>query len=261
MIDGTLEKGRDLTAGGAVYNSTGVQLMGFSNIADSLYAVRGAVFEDRTCTLDELSQWLAGNWSDALDKRAYFSDHIPKYGNDVDDVDAVAASVFTHFCDLCSRYRNFRDGAFWPGIFSVGFHIVMGAFTGATPDGRFAGEILGNGITPSNTAARKGPTAIMNSVTKLPLKRAFNGLNLNMRFDGKSLRDKALAGLIQGYFQSGGVQVQFNMVDSDTLIQAKKQPDHYPDLIVRISGYSATFVHLSPVAQDEIIKRTQYELK
>ncbi len=261
MIDGPMEKGCDLTSGGAVYNSTGVQLMGFSNIADSLYAVRRAVFEDKTCTLAELTRWLTGNWSEAPDKQAYFLNHIPKYGNDVADVDVVAADVLRHFCDLCSRYQNYRGGAFWPGVFSVGFHIVMGALTGATPDGRFAGEILGNGITPSNSAARKGPTAIMNSATRLPLTRAYNGLNLNMRFDGKRLRDKALGALIRAYFQNGGVQVQFNMVDGATLSEAQKQPDSYPDLIVRVSGYSATFVRLSPTAQDEIIKRTQYELK
>jgi pyruvate formate-lyase/glycerol dehydratase family glycyl radical enzyme len=260
MIEGPLEKGRDLTAGGAVYNSTGVQLIGFSNIADSLYAVRRAVFEEKQCTLPELCGWLARNWGDAPEKQAGFSNDIPKYGNDVDDVDAVAAKVLTHFCDACSRYRNYRGGAFWPGVFSVGFHIAMGAMTGATPDGRFAGEILGNGITPSNSTSRKGPTAIMNSVAKLPLKRACNGLNLNMRFDGKTIKDSALEAMIRVYFQSGGVQIQFNMVDGPTLRKAQQEPEHYPDLIVRVSGYSATFVHLSHTAQDEIIKRTQYEL-
>jgi pyruvate formate-lyase/glycerol dehydratase family glycyl radical enzyme len=260
MIDGPVEKAMDVTRGGAVYNSTGVQLIGFSNIVDSLFAVKKAVFQDRYCTLRDLTQWLSGNWADAADKRNYFFNHVSKYGNDEDDVDEMAAAVLHHFCDRLSGCRNFRGGNFWPGVFSVGFHMTMGALTAATADGRHAGNVLGNGITPSEGAARKGPTAIMNSVTKLPLDKVFNGLNLNMRFNGKHISDHGLAGLIRGYFQGGGVQVQFNMVDGKTLEDAKKNPDRYRDLVVRVSGYSAIFVNLSPTAQDEIIGRVQLEL-
>ena len=88
----------------------------------------------------DLTEWLSQDWQDAEDKRAYFLNRVPKYGNNHDDVDAMAARVMDHFCDVLSKYRNFRGGAFWPGIFSVGFHITMGAFTGATPDGRFCGR-------------------------------------------------------------------------------------------------------------------------
>ena len=261
MIEGPIEKGMDLTKGGARYNSTGVQLIGFSNIADSLYAVKKAVFEDGICSLKELSQWLSKDWSNAVEKRNLFYNKISKYGNDEDDVDAVAATVLNHFCDTLAGYRNFRGGTFWPGVFSVGFHIIMGSLTGATPDGRYAGAILGNGVTPSEGVARKGPTAIMNSVTKLPLGRAYNGLNLNMRFRGSDIPDSGFAALVKAYFEKGGVQVQFNMVDSQTLKRAQQHPQNYRDLVVRISGYSATFVNLSHIAQDEIIKRTQFDLK
>jgi pyruvate formate-lyase/glycerol dehydratase family glycyl radical enzyme len=261
MVDGPMEAALDLTSGGAVYNSTGVQLMGFSNIVDSLYAVKTAVFEDGICDLETLRQWLRDNWEGVEEKRHLFSHHIPKYGNDIDGVDDMAINVANHFCDTLSGLATYRGGTFWPGIFSVGSHIFMGALTGATPDGRFAGEIMGNGITPSNSAAVSGPTAIMNSATKLPLKRVSNGLNLNMRFDGAQINAHALVALLKGYFHNGGHQVQFIMVSRDTLLDAQKRPEDYPDLVVRISGYSATFVGLSPVAQDEIIQRTQYELK
>ncbi|MBN1662556.1 MAG: hypothetical protein JW943_03035, partial [Deltaproteobacteria bacterium] len=149
MVDGCLEKGLDLTRGGAIYNSTGVQLMGFANVVDSLYGVKKAVFEEKRFTMADLTRWLSDDWQDEEDKRAYFLNRIPKYGNDNDEVDAMAAKVMDHFCDCLAKYRNFRGGAFWPGIFSVGFHITMGAFTAATPDGRFAGDVLGNGITPT----------------------------------------------------------------------------------------------------------------
>ena len=260
MIDGPLEKGVDLTRGGAVYNSTGVQFMGFSNVADSLYAIDRAVFDEKRFSMGDLAEWLSEDWTDAEEVRVYLAKRIPKYGNDHDGADAMAVRVMNHFCDVLADHRNFRGGTFWPGIFSVGFHITMGAFSGASPDGRFAGDHLGNGITPSNGAAVNGPTALLNSVTKLPLARVFNGLNLNMRFEGKSIRGKALLDLLKTYFRQGGVQVQFNMVDAATLMAAQENPDRYRDLIVRISGYSGIFVNLSDIAQDEIISRVQYDL-
>jgi pyruvate-formate lyase len=260
MIDGPLEKGKDLTKGGAVYNSTGVQFMGFSNVADSLYSIRKAIFEDKKFTMEQVSTWMADDWIDAEDRKAYFLNKVPKYGNDHDGADAMAARVMDHFCDVLAAYRNYRGGAFWPGIFSVGFHLAFGSFTGATPDGRYAGDILGNGITPSEGRALSGPTALMNSVTKLPLKRVHNGLNLNMRFLGNMIKTANLLSLIETYFERGGVQVQFNMVDAETLRDAQKNPEKYGDLVVRVSGYSALFTSLSDTAQDEIINRTQYSL-
>jgi pyruvate formate-lyase/glycerol dehydratase family glycyl radical enzyme len=260
MVDGCLEKGVDLTRGGAFYNSTGVQLMGFANVVDSLYAVKKEVFEHKRFTLADLTQWLSQDWQDAEDKRAYFLNRVPKYGNNNDEVDALAALVMDHFCEVLSKYRNFRGGAFWPGIFSVGFHITMGAFTGATPDGRFSGDVLGNGITPTTGNAVSGPTAIMNSVVKLPVARVLNGANLNMRFQGKKISTENLTALIRTYFSCGGTQVQFNMVDSATLRDAQKHPEKHRDLFVRVSGYSAEFIGLSEIAQDEIISRTEFEM-
>jgi formate C-acetyltransferase len=258
MIDGPLEEGLDLTRGGALYNTTGVQLMGFSNVADSFYAVKKAVFEDHLCSMAELVRWLSDDWQDVENKRLYFLEKVPKYGNDDDAVDTVAARVMDHFCDRLRPLRNFRGGAFWPGVFSVGFHLAFGSFTGATPDGRSAGDILGNGITPSNGRALRGPTAVMNSVTKLPLTRATNGVNLNMRFSGRRLDPAVLKALIEGYFRKGGVQVQFNMIDTEVLRDAQAHPERYRDLVIRMSGYSVTFVDLSDTAQNEIIQRMEY---
>jgi formate C-acetyltransferase len=259
MIDGPLEKGRDLTRGGAVYNSTGVQLIGFANVVDGLHAVKRAVFEEGLVSMKELAEMLADDWDEAEDKRAAFLNKIPKYGNDDDDVDAMGAKVLDHFCDRVLAHRNFRSGTFWPGVFSVGFHIAMGAFAGASPDGRFAGDVLGNGITPTNGNAISGPTAIMNSVTKLPLGRAHNGVNLNMRFNPTRLRPEILMALLKTYFRKGGVQVQLNIIDSAVLRDAQAHPEKYRDLVVRVSGYSALFTGLSEIAQNEIISRTECE--
>lgn len=261
MVEGCMEKGLDLTSGGALYNSTGVQFMGFANVVDSLYAVKKAVFEDKLYNMAELTEWLSQDWQDNEDKRAHLLNRIPKYGNDNDEVDAMAARVMDHYCDVLAPYKNFRGGAFWPGVFSVGFHITMGAFTAATPDGRFAGDVLGNGITPTTGNAKSGPTAIMNSVVKLPVMKAFNGVNLNMRFQGQKISTDHLTTLVKTYFKRGGTQVQFNMVDSAVLKEAQAHPEKHRDLFVRVSGYSAEFTGLSEIAQDEIISRTEFDLR
>ncbi len=259
VIEGCLEKGLDLTRGGAVYNSTGVQLMGFANTVDSLYSVKKAVFENKVLTMAELVEMLSDDWYNAEKWRAYMLNRIPKFGNDNDEVDAMAARVTEHYCDRITAHKNFRGGTFWPGIFSVGFHISFGAFTGATPDGRYAGDVLGNGVTPTTGNALSGPTAVMNSVVKLPLERIYNGANLNMRFQGKKVKTDHLASLIRAYMEGGGMQVQFNMVDSVTLRKAQEEPEKFRDLFVRVSGYSAEFIDLSDIAQDEIISRTGFE--
>lgn len=261
MVDGCLDKGLDLTAGGAIYNSTGVQLMGFANVVDSFYGIKKAVFEERRFTMAALAEMLSDDWYDAEQARAYFLHRIPKYGNDNDEVDAMAVRVMDHYCDVLAAHRNYRGGAFWPGIFSVGFHISFGAFSGASPDGRFAGDVLGNGITPTTGNAVSGPTALMNSVVKLPLTRVYNGVNLNMRFQGKKIKTEHLMNLVKAYMKNGGMQVQFNMVDSDVLREAQRFPEKYRDLFVRVSGYSAEFTDLSEIAQDEIISRTEFECR
>jgi pyruvate-formate lyase len=134
----------------------------------------------------------------------------------------------------------------------------MGTFAGASADGRRAGDILGNGITPAEGRAKSGPTALLTSVARMPAQRAVNGTNLNMRFNPKWIKAETLASLVQTYFRLGGTQVQFNMIDTEVLRAAQRNPDAYRDLVVRISGYSALFTELSPRAQEEIISRMEY---
>jgi formate C-acetyltransferase len=259
MVEGPMEKGLDLTRGGAIYNSTGVQLIGFANVVDSLTAIEKAVFAEKLLSLEDLAECLANDWDDAEGIRSHLLREVPKYGNDEPEADAMAARVLTQFCDEVLRHENIRGGPFWPGIFSVGFHVAMGAFAGASPDGRRAGEVLGNGITPGSGCASRGATALLNSVTRLPVGRAHNGTNLNLRFNRRWLRPEALASLMKTYFELGGSQVQFNMIDTETLRDAQLHPEAYRDLVVRVSGYSALFTELSELAQEEVINRMEYQ--
>jgi len=218
------------------------------------------VYEDKLYSIGELAAWLSSDWDEGEDVRSRLLNKYPKFGNDNDEVDEMAARVMEHFCAEVVKHKNYRGGAFWPGVFSVGFHIAMGAFAGASADGRSAGDVLGNGVTPTNGNALNGPTAVANSVAKLPLALVHNGVNLNMRFNPSKLNSSAFRSFIKTYLRNGGVQLQFNMTSAEELKAAQADPEKYRDLIVRVSGYSALFTGLSEIAQNEIISRTEYAL-
>ncbi|MBI4831548.1 MAG: hypothetical protein HY801_08330 [Candidatus Lindowbacteria bacterium] len=256
LVDGCFEKGKDLTAGGAKYNFTGVQFMGLANVADSLAAVKKLVFDEAKVSSRELAGALASDYSGYEPMRQMLLKRAPKYGNDNDEVDGIARDLVKHFADELAEYKNYRGGQFQMGIFSVAFHIVMGAFTGATPDGRKMSEALANGITPQTGMASNGPTSIARSAAKLGQTEVSNGNTLILRFHPRSVEPPKLMALIRTYFALGGMQVQFNMVDTETLLDAQAHPEKHRDLIVRIAGYSVLFTSLSKKAQDEIISRT-----
>lgn len=256
LIDGCFESGKDATKGGAKYNFTGVQLMGLANVADSLAAARKLVFDEGEVTAPELAEALAQDFGNREPLRQMLLKRAPKYGNDDDYVDGIAAEIVAHFSDELDKYRNFRGGRYQMGIFSVAFHIAMGAFTGPTPDGRKMSEILANGITPQTGMALSGPTAIARSAAKLGQTAISNGNTLILRFQPQSAQPARLRDLIRTYFELGGMQLQFNMVDTQTLLDAQAHPEKHRDLVVRIAGYSVLFTSLSKKAQDEIISRT-----
>jgi formate C-acetyltransferase len=258
LIDGCLESGKDVTRGGARYNFTGVQLMGLANVADSLAAAKKLVFDEGEVTAPELAEALANDFSNREPLRQMLLRRAPKYGNDDDYVDMIAAEVVEQFGGELDKYENFRGGKYQMGIFSVAFHIAMGAFTGPTPDGRRMSEILANGITPQTGMALGGPTAIVMSAAKLDQSAISNGNTLILRFQPETNGSQSarLRDLIKTYFGLGGMQLQFNMVDTKTLLDAQAHPEKHRDLVVRIAGYSVLFTNLSKKAQDEIISRT-----
>jgi len=262
-MEGPLACGRDVTAGGTVYNMTTINGTGMADAVDSLSAVRKLVYDDRRMTLAELAGALRGNFAGAEGVLAELRHGLRHYGNDLDEPDSLMADLTEHFCDWVESHRNPRGGGFQVGLYSVFWHAVVGELTGALPWGRAARKSLANGLSPCQGADAAGPTAVVRSITKLDHRRLGNGMVLDMKFHPSFFRDadrrEAFRNLLATYFALGGMEAQFNVVSRQTLLAAQQDPDAHRDLLVRVSGYSEYFVNLSKVCQDEIIARTEYD--
>ena len=263
FLKGCVESGVDANSGGAKYNSSGIQGVGIADVADSIAAIEEVVFKDHICDIRTLIDALKNDFK-GYD---YLRGHLlraPKYGNDDPKADRYANLVMEIFANELSNYMNTRGGRYLAGFYSVTAHKAFGETTGALPSGRYAGRTLASGLSPANGCDRYGPTAALNSAGSLDLVNlARNGINMNLKIDRSSLEGasgvNALAGLIQGYFAKGGMQVQINVLDPAVLLEAMKDPNSHPWLLVRVSGYSAYFNDLSPGMKQEMIERTFYK--
>jgi formate C-acetyltransferase len=260
LVDGCLESGRDLTAGGAIYNSSGVQGVGPADVADSLAALDRVVFRDEKLGMGDVVEALKADFEGYPRRRAELL-NAPKYGNDDASADEYANLVVHIFHDALARHGNTRGGPYVPGFYSVTTHVAFGRQVGALPSGRRAGQPLASSLGPANGSDRKGPTALLQSVARVDSRLMPNGCALNLRFDPYNLNDEKgaglLAGLIRGYFAQRGMQVQFNIVDPEVLEDARRCPGKYPGLVVRVAGYCAYFDDLPDAAKEEIINRTR----
>lgn len=259
LIRGCLERGRCSTAGGARYNFSGVQCVAPADTGDALRAIEKAVFQDKRYTPGELVSILKKNIPDEKD-RAYLAG-ITKFGNDDDEADRWTRYVAETFEKiLSSQGKNTRGGDYVMGLYSVTAHEYFGRIMNALPHGRRKGESFASGISPQNGKDLRGPTALLNSVNRFDTTRVGNGLNFNLKFAPHTLRGPegvgALQALIRTYFSRGGMQAQINVLDQSVLIEARNDPSRYPNLLVRVSGYSAYFNDLSPAMKDEIIRRS-----
>jgi formate C-acetyltransferase len=260
-----IKRGLDITNGGAIYDFTTTQMIGLATVADSLAVIKKMVFEEKLLSLDELILILKKNYRGThkgrkgAEWREIFINKVPKFGNDDDYVDSIAHDVAKMFCEELRKYTNYRGGKYNPGIYSTSFHLALGTFTAASADGRKSRDPLSNGVGPTNSRDKKGPTAIFNSIMKLESELMTNGNSLILAFHPNTLKAELFPSLIRSYFQkNGGFHVQFNVVGKETLCEAQINPDNYRGLVVRIAGYSVLFTELSKNAQDEIIARTEY---
>jgi formate C-acetyltransferase len=261
LVDDAIEKGEDISRGGARYNFTGPQAVGLSDVADSLIAIKELVFDKRSLSVADLTEALDSDFEGNEELRSMLINRNPKYGNGIDSVDALAKQVGLIYCEEVGKYKNPRGGPYRPGIYPVSANTPLGMRVGALPSGRKARVPLADGISPSHGSDQKGPTAVLRSAAKLDHVRATNGTQLNQWLTPGLLQDEkgiqCFADLIGGYFEHGGFHVQFNVVSKDTLLDAQKNPDAYRSLLVRVAGYSAYFTELSEPLQNDIIGRTE----
>ncbi|EFE22578.1 formate C-acetyltransferase [Edwardsiella tarda ATCC 23685] len=267
FISDCLDKGRDITDGGARYNFSGVQGIGIANLCDSLHALNGMVFEQQRLSFDELLSVLKGNFAtpEGQKVRARLINRFEKYGNDIDSVDNISAELLRHYCKEVEKYQNPRGGSFTPGSYTVSAHVPLGSVVGATPDGRLAGEQLADGgLSPMLGQDREGPTAVLKSVSKLDNTLLSNGTLLNVKFTPATLEGEGglrkLADFLRAFTQLKLQHIQFNVVNAETLREAQRRPHDFAGLVVRVAGYSAFFVELSKEIQDDIIRRTAHQL-
>ena len=309
MVDDCMKRGRTVQEGGAIYNFTGPQGFGVANMADSLYAVKKLIYEEKKITMKELKGALLTNYGKGLDiedvaavtaniardmqeegqtvgnreiaailesvaaasrsqeakangeRILELIEEVPKFGNDLPEVDAFARYVEYTYTRPLQNYRNPRGGIFQAGLYPVSANVPLGAQTGATPDGRLAHTPVADGVSPSAGKDVNGPTAAANSVSRLDHYIASNGTLFNQKFHPSALSGRKglenFVGLIRAYFDQKGSHMQFNVVSRETLLDAQKHPEQYKHLVVRVAGYSALFTTLSKSLQDDIIRRTE----
>lgn len=262
FVSDCLTRGVEFNAGGAKYNFTSPLGIGLITTADSLAAIKKFVFEEKSLTMFQLLDALDTNFEGKEYLRQTLINQAPKFGNDEDYVDLLANEVLHIWADCLQGRTNPRGGTWLPSLYTLTANIGFGEHCGATPDGRKAREPLNDNISPVHGRERKGPTAVARSVGKLDMVRIPHGAILNMRFSPSLLYgDEGLnkfANFIRGYVRLGGWHNQFNVVSTETLREAQKHPEEYRGLVIRVSGYCALFVELSPEVQEDIIARVEY---
>jgi len=266
LIDDCIERGIDVSAGGAVYNFTGPQAVGVGTVADGMSTIKQLVFEEKKVSGRDILDACEKNWVGFEPLYALVnSDKIHHYGNDDDYADSLAKFAADTYCKHVENRPNSRGGKYLPGVYSVSANVAIGLVQWASPEGRKALEPVSDCVGAVHTQVRahdvNGPTAMINSVAKLDHIRAGNGTLLNMKFSptavsGEAGRDNFIS-LIDSYFDQKGMHCQFNVISRETLEDAMKHPENYRDLAVRVAGYSAVFVELSKPLQYDIIGRTE----
>ena len=264
VIDGCIEKGRDYYDGGPKYNTNYIQCCGIGTVTDSLSAIKTHLFDDGSVTMDDLLTALGNNFKDAEPLRLKLWNKTPFFGNDDDRADTIMQQVYQSLINIIDGRPNTKGTCYRLNMLSTTCHVYFGKMLGATPNGRFAGIPESDGTSPSHGADRNGPTAVIKSLAKMDQAKS-GGTLLNQRFLPSVLSTKndlkKFAGLIRTYFTLGGHHIQFNVVDTKTLRAAQQTPDDYRNLLVRVAGYSDYFVDLDRDHQEEIISRTEQELR
>jgi len=260
-----VEKAKDYNAGGARYNTSYIQVVGLGTLTDSFASLKYNVFEKKLFAMKDVLNALSKNYKGYEIMRQMFLNKTPKYGNDDDYVDEIAKRIVDVIIEMIENNpptpvrRASRRAYFLPTT----VHVYFGKVTGATPDGRKAGEPLSEGVSPVQGMDRRGIAAVFRTVTKIDWDKT-GGALLNQKLTPDLLSGeenvRKLAQLIRTFFTLGGHHVQFNVVSTELLREAQKRPQDFQDLMVRVAGYSDYFVNLPKGLQDEIIARTEQKM-
>ena len=262
LINDCIRNAKDYHAGGARYNSSYIQGVGLGSITDALSAIRYHVFDRKTLSMQELLLILRENFEGYERIRQLLKNKTPRYGNDDDYADSIMRRVFDTYFNAIDGRPNTKGGTYRINLLPTTVHVYFGSVVGATADGRRAGEVLSEGVSPVQGVDQNGPTAVIRSVAKIDHLRT-GGTLLNQKFTPQLLEnndgiEKVMA-LVRTYFKLNGHHIQFNVVTADTLRAAQAEPEKYANLIVRVAGYSDYFCNLNKGLQDEIIARTEHQ--
>jgi len=262
LTQGCIDSGLDFTEGGALHNMSGFQAFGIATCIDSLAAIRKFVYEDGELTLPEFIDILRNNWEGHEDLRARIFSETPHYGNDIDEVDALATRAVKALEEEVARHRNIRGGPFILGLWSFWNHVGYAPNVAASADGRKHGEMLSHSMDPMMGRGLAGPTGAIRSAAKIDTSGLANGGSLLLEFQPALLRTEegiaATVSLIRTYFSMGGIQLQLSTVSPETLEAAQKEPDKHRHLVVRVAGYCDYFVRQDPQRQAYIIAREKF---
>jgi len=272
FVQDCIARGKTPKEGGAVYDMVTGPETGVVNVGNSLAALKKLVFEEKKLTPAELKEALDNDFSGEEGERIrqLLINGAPKFGNDDDYVDELADMAYRIFIRELAKYKNARAGrgpigcVNYPCTATISGNVPSGMPVGATPDGRHAGEALSEGCSPFHGTDIKGPTAVINSMSKMPNILITGGNLLNQKISPSSLEGEGglmkFEALIRTFFEKKGWHIQFNVISSETLREAQQKPEEYSDLVVRVAGYSALFNNLEPSTQEDIIVRTEHSL-
>ncbi len=265
LVDGCVEKALDVNSGGAVYNFITIEGVGLATTVDSLAAVRQMVYRDGSVSMERLVKALKEDFFNDEALRQMLINRAPKYGNNDPLADTTAREFSRYWTEKALQLTSPATGRrFRGGYLSWNYWIAYAPLTASTPDGRVRGQALSNGVCCVNGADREGATAAVLSVGNLGLESVPNGASHTMSFNPSFLRDEEhlekFIAFLRTYHEKGGTALQINMIDPQTLIEARKNPASYLNLLVRVTGYNAYFVHLGPEVQDEIIRRETHAI-
>ena len=261
VTEDCVSRGKDYYDGGPRYNTSYIQCCGLGTVTDSLAALKKHVFEDQTFSMDRVLKAVLNDFKGEEVLRQTIMNRTPFFGNDDDYADSIAVKVFDDLVAAIDGKPNIKPGGkYHLNMLSTTCHVYFGKVMGATPNGRLAGKSISDGTSPSHGADTHGPSAVIKSMTKFDHVKS-GGTLLNQRFLPSLLEKeedvKKLGHLIRSYFTLGGHHIQFNIVDTATLLAAQACPSDYKDLMVRMAGYSDYFNDMNAGLQQEVIERTE----